>query len=233
MLVLPNHLGLILDGNRRWSKKHGLPVWKGHEAGAKKLEEVLEWCLQLGIKQVSVYALSIENLLERPKLELKQIFRIFYQYLKKWERGEASILDKYEVRVRFIGDLEKLPLKLRRLMGKIMQKTAHYQKKFLNLLVAYGTKFELLQTFKKLAEKILKLGKVQISEKDLDQNLLVSLPLDLVIRTGGMCRLSNFMLLQAAYAEIYVTKTLWPDFSRRELLKALRWFAKQKRNFGR
>ena len=114
-----------------------------------------------------------------------------------------------------------------------MQKTAKYQKKFLNIMIAYGSHFELIETFKKIAEKVLQSGVITITPKDIEQNLLVPKPLDLVIRTGGMNRLSGFMMWQAAYAEIYVTKTLWPDFTKKELVKAIKWYNKAQRNFGK
>ncbi len=118
-------------------------------------------------------------------------------------------------------------------MGKIMQKTAKYQKKILNIMIAYGSHFELTETIKKIAEKAIKTGRVEITQKDVEKNLLVPTPIDLIIRTGGMSRLSNFMLWQAAYAEIYTTNTLWPDFSKEELIKAIKWFNSVRRNFGR
>ena len=231
-LILPNHLAVIIDGNRRWARARGLFPWMGHWEGAKKLEKFLNWCLELGIPCISIYTLSTENL-KRPKKELNEIFRIYDHYLKKWERGESDFLEKYEVKVRFIGDLSRLPPKLVRLMGKVMEKTAKFQKKTLNLLVAYGAKFELTEAIKRVVQKVLEKGSVQISEKDIEKNLSVTIPVDLVIRTGGWSRLSNFLLWQAAYAEIYVTKTLWPDFTKRELMKALRWYSSIQRNFGR
>ncbi|MEM5766219.1 MAG: polyprenyl diphosphate synthase [Candidatus Aenigmatarchaeota archaeon] len=231
-LILPNHLGVILDGNRRWARLHGLHPWEGHKHGAKKFEEFLKWCVELGIPQVSAYVLSTENL-DRPKKELKEIFKLFYKYLEEWEKKNGSFLDKYQVRVRFVGDLERLPARLVKLMGEIMQKTAKYQKRALNIMVAYGGKFELIQAIKKIVENIIKLGRIEITEKDIEANLLVPVPLDLVIRTGGFSRLSNFMLVQAAYAEIYTTKTLWPDFSKKDLIKAIKWYSSVQRNFGR
>jgi len=231
-LTLPNHLGVIIDGNRRWARLRNLQPWEGHREGAKKLEEFLNWCFELGIPQISVYILSTENL-NRPKKELEELFKLLYEYLDKWGKEEGSFLDKYEVKVRFIGDLEKLPPKLVKIMGRIMQKTAKYQKKILNLMIAYGSKFELTEAMKKIVEKAIKLGRIEITEKDIEANLLVPVPLDLVIRTGGYSRLSNFMLIQAAYAEIYITKTLWPDFSKRELIKAIKWYNSIQRNFGR
>jgi undecaprenyl diphosphate synthase len=192
----------------------------------------LNWCLELEIPQVSVYVLSTENL-NRPKKELEELFRLFYEYFERWEKEKESFLDKYQVKVRFVGDLEKLPPKLVKLMGKIMRRTAKYQKRILNVMIAYGSKFELTQAIKKIAEKAIKLGKIEITEKDIEANLLVPTPLDLVIRTGGFSRLSNFMLLQASYAEIYTTKVLWPDFSKKDLIKAIKWYNSVQRNFGR
>ena len=136
------------------------------------------------------------------------------------------------MKVRFVGDLNRLPPKIVKLMGKIMQKTAKYQKRLLNVLINYGGKFELVEAFKKLASKIVKAGKIEINEKDIEENLLVNSPVELIIRTGGFSRLSNFMMWQAAYAEIYVTKKLLPDFSKREFMKAIRWYSSVKRNFG-
>jgi tritrans,polycis-undecaprenyl-diphosphate synthase [geranylgeranyl-diphosphate specific] len=231
-MKVPNHLAIILDGNRRWAKKHNLPPWIGHRKGAEKLEEILKFCLELKIPCVSVYVLSTENL-NRPKRELKEIFKLLYEYLEKWERGEAGFLDKYEVKVRFIGDLNRLPKKLVRLMGKIMQKTAKYQKRVFNMLIAYGSHFELAYVVKKIAEKIMKKGRIEITERDIETNLLVPVPVDLVIRTGGRSRLSNFLLWQVGYAELYFTETLWPDFTKEELIKAIKWFNSVKRNFGR
>jgi undecaprenyl diphosphate synthase len=190
----------------------------------------LKWCAELKIPQVSIYTLSTENL-NRPKRELDELFKLFKKFLVKWlESGE---LDKYEIKVKFLGDFRKLPDDVVKLMKKIMKKTLKYDKIVLNFLVAYGSKFELTQAFKKVAEKIVKSGRIRITQKDIEKHLLVQTPVDLIIRTGGMSRLSNFLLWQSDYAEIYVTNTLWPDFSRAELIKAIRWFNGIQRNFGR
>jgi undecaprenyl diphosphate synthase len=231
--AMPSHIGFILDGNRRWSKAHNKRFpWIGHRFGAKKLEEALEWCLKLGVKQVSVYTLSSENL-NRSEDEVKELFDLYYNYLKKWEKGKGGILDKYEVKVRFIGDLSKLPPRLRKITGRIMEKTAKYQKYALNLMVAYSSQFELTETMKKIARQVLKSGQITVTQKDVEKNLMVPAPVDLIIRTGGMNRLSNFMLWQSAYSEIYVTKTLWPDLKIGEFVRILHWYGDQKRNFGR
>jgi undecaprenyl diphosphate synthase len=229
---VPNHIGVIIDGNRRWARARGMEPWMGHRQGAKTLENFLKWCLELGIPQVSVYMLSTENL-NRSKKELDELFDLYYKYLKKWASGKSDMLDKYEVKVRCIGDLSRLPPKLVKMMGKLMIRTAKYQKRVLNLLIAYGSHFELTETIKKIAEKMVKTGKIEITQKDIEANLLVQTPVDCIIRTGGMSRLSNFLLWQAAYAEIYVTKTLWPDFSKKELIKAIKWYNSVQRNFGK
>lgn len=229
--TVPNHIAVILDGNRRWAKAHHMPAWMGHRHGAQTFDKFLDWCLELEVPQVSVYTLSTENL-NRPKKEVDELFKIYYEFLKKWEK-KMPALEKHEVRLRFIGDLNRLPPKLVNLMGRFMARTAKYQKKFLNILVAYGAKFEMTEALKKIAEKVIRVGRIEITEREVEANLLVQVPVDLMIRTGGMHRLSNFLLWQNAYAEIYVTKTLWPDFSKKELVKAIRWYNSAQKNFGR
>ena len=209
-----------------------MPAWKGHEYGAKKFEKFLDWCLELGIKEISAYVLSSENLEKRSKKEIDHIFRLFGIFLKKWLKKE-SVLQKYRVRVRFIGDLEKLPKPLLRLMGKLMQKTAKFYDRKLNILVNYGGKKEIAWVVRKIVEKAIKIGKIEITEKDIERNLMIKKDVDLIIRTGGYTRLSNFLIWQASYAEIYTTKTLWPDFTKRELIKAIEWYSSIKRNFGK
>ena len=233
LMQLPNHLAIIIDGNRRWAKARGKPSWFGHRAGARRVDEFLNWCLELGIKNISIYTLSTENLRRRPKRELNEIFKVLQEYVEKLLTEKYALLDEYKVKVRFVGELNDLPKPLIRVMGKVMEKTAKHQTRLLNFLVAYGGQSELVHVVKRIAEKVLKLGKVEITEKDIEGNLWVPIPVDLIIRTGGYNRLSNFLIWQAAYAEMYTTKTLWPDFSRRELMKALRWYSSIKRNFGR
>jgi len=231
-LMIPNHIAVILDGNRRWSKEHGLKPWEGHKHGSEKFDKFLDWCLELNVSQVSAYVLSTENL-NRPKREVLEILRLLKMQLDKFETEKAGLLDKYEVKVRFCGDLNRLPPDLVRVMKRIMKKTEKYSKKFLNILVAYGGRFELTEMVKRMVNVAIKSGRIQITEKSIEENLLISGDVDLVIRTGGMNRLSNLMPWQSTYAEIYTTETLWPDFTKKELMKAIRWFNNMKRNFGR
>ena len=231
-LTIPTHIGIILDGNRRWARKRGLPPWIGHRHGAKKFEKFLNWCLELGIKKVSVYVLSTENFKKRSKREIDEILKILREFLERWVKKE-SVLEKYKVRVRFVGDLDKLPPSLLKLMGKIMQKTAKFNERVVNILVNYGGHFEIKEAVKKIVEKAIRVGKIEITERDIEENLLVKDPVDLIIRTGGYYRLSNFLVWQSSYAEIYVTKSLWPDFTKKELIKAIKWYSSVKRNFGK
>lgn len=198
------------------------------------MDNFVKLCLDLKIPQISVWIGSTENISKRPKREVVELYKLYYEFLSKWEKNETkSLLEKYQIKVRFIGDIEKLPRKLFRLMGKIMRSTAKHQKRILNIMVNYGGKFELLEAFKKVAKKMMEVGKIEVTEKDIENNLLVQTPVDLFIRTGGQSRLSNFMLWQGAYSEIYVTKILLPDFSKKEFMKAIKWFSNVKRNFGK
>jgi len=219
---IPNHLAVIIDGNRRWARKHGLKDWEGHKKGAERLEDFLNWCLEAGIKEVSAYVLSTENL-NRSEEELKHLFNLFKEAFKKFEEKE-SFIHKYRVKIRFAGDLKRLPKELREIINKVEKKTQKYDERILNILIAYGGKFEIVEAARRCK---------RISEEEIEKNLLVPEPVDLVIRTGGYSRLSNLMLWQCAYAELYFTKTLWPDFSKREFLKALKWFSNVQRNYGK
>lgn len=222
-----NHLGLIIDGNRRWARKHGMQSWEGHRYGAKRLAKILERCADLKIPQVSVYLLSTENL-KRPKIELEAVFRLIRKYLER-----ADFFEKYKIRVNIFGDRRNLPPELVSAIDTIMTVTAKNQRMVLNLLVGYGSHFELVEAIKKIAQNAIKTGTIEVTPDDVESNLLITTPVDLIIRSGGCNRLSNFMLWQSSYAEIRVTKTLWPDFSEDELTKSIEWFNSVKRNFGR
>jgi tritrans,polycis-undecaprenyl-diphosphate synthase [geranylgeranyl-diphosphate specific] len=189
-MIIPNHLGVILDGNRRWAIDRKLKPWKGHSFGAEKFEKFLEWCVEFKIPQISAYVLSTENL-NRNKREVNALMDLFQKELEKLETEKKSFLDKYEIRMMFIGDLTRLPKGLRRVMGRIMDMTSKYNKRVFNLMVAYGGKFELTNAVKKIAKKAIKTGIVTVTEKTIKENLLVKDDIDLLIRTGGEKRLSN------------------------------------------
>jgi tritrans,polycis-undecaprenyl-diphosphate synthase [geranylgeranyl-diphosphate specific] len=230
-MIIPNHVGVILDGNRRWAIENKLKPWKGHSFGAEKFEKFIEWCVELEIPQVSAYVLSTENL-NRSKREVDALLDLFQKELEKLETEKRSFLDKYEIRMMFIGDLTKLPKGLRRVMGRIMDMTGKYNKRVFNLMVAYGGKFELTNAVKKIARKAIKTGIVTVTEKTIKENLLVKDDIDLLIRTGGEKRLSNFMPIQAAYAELIVLRKLWPDITKNDLKRCIREYTRRQRRFG-
>lgn len=227
---VPNHIAVILDGNRRWAISRGLPKWKGYVAGGEKFEEFADWCLKAGVKFISAYVLSTENLY-RSKKELNKIFDVMCNFIYKWLQP-GGLIDKHEVRVSFVGDLKRLPIRLLRLIKRMTLKTAKYSKRFMNIMIAYSGQNEIANAVKNIIANIAKHGRIRITPKTIEKNLSVNTPVDLVIRTGGYSRLSNFLLWQTAYAEMYNTKTFWPDFSKREFVKALDWFANTQRNFG-
>jgi tritrans,polycis-undecaprenyl-diphosphate synthase [geranylgeranyl-diphosphate specific] len=232
-LLIPNHIAVILDGNRRWASKRGLDPWDGHKQGIENFSKFLEWCLDLGITQVSAYVLSTENIRNRSKREVIEILKLLKDYAEKWEKEKTNLFDKYEVKVRFLGDFKQLPSELVKILKRIMKKTEKYHKRFINILIAYGGRYELTQTVKKIVKLALKTRRIQITEKTIQDNLLVTTDVELVIRTGGMPRLSNFLPWQSTYAELFITDTLWPDFNKEELTKAIKWFSNIKRNFGK
>lgn len=228
MLKVPKHLAFIPDGNRRWALKHNLSPWEGHKFGAEKIEVLLNWCLELKIPQVSIYVLSTENL-NRPEIEAREVFRLLKQHLLKWEKGD--FLSKCDIRVKFFGDFYKLPKPLIRVMNRLTEKTLTHQKSVLNLLIAYSGHYEISEMVKKVVSKLD--SRIEITPKLIEENLLISTPVDLVIRTGGEHRLSNLLSWQTAYAEIYVSETLLPDFTKNEFLRAIGWYNDRQRKFGK
>ncbi|NIO22497.1 MAG: di-trans,poly-cis-decaprenylcistransferase [Candidatus Aenigmarchaeota archaeon] len=223
------HIALIPDGNRRYAEKLGKPLWYGHYAGAKKIEEFLDWCLEYDqIKTVSVFALSTENL-NRNKEELEHLWKIYKENLLRTLSSEK--IRKREIKVNVFGTENVWRSDVRQAARDSMKLTAQYSRKVFNILLSYGSKFEIVNAVKKIAEKGIK--KTKVVEGLLDKYLWVSQPVDLIIRTGNQQRLSNFMLYQSAYAEIYFSKTMWPDFTRKEFDKIIKWYFRQQRKFGK
>lgn len=232
---MPSHIAFILDGNRRWAKRQGLPPWLGHERGAAKVKKVLKWCLDLGIKTVTLYILSTENLKREPE-ELGKLFSILEENLM--EILEDNILDEYEIRFKTIGRLDLLPNRIRGLLKKLEEKTMCYNKFFLNAAIAYGGRTEIVEAAKRLASDVKK-GKIkledineQVFEKYLSTSHLPNPSPDLIVRTSGEERLSNFLLWQAAYSELCFLEVYWPDFRKIDLWRAVRIYQKRQRRFG-
>ena len=220
---LPNHVAIVMDGNGTWSKKNNLKRRDGHQAGVKTAKKIVGYSIEKGIKNITLYALSNENLM-RSKIELKNLFDIFYFSFSE----EKDFLFENKIKINFIGDLEKLPKKLRENATSLENSTN--KNKRLNLFIAlnYGGKQDIKQAVKKI-----------LSKKDQNSNfetLLLSKDLpevDLLIRTGGFKRLSNFILWQISYAELYFTDVLWPNFNKRNFFKALDWYSSINRKFGK
>jgi undecaprenyl diphosphate synthase len=216
------HIGLIPDGNRRYAIENNLPHIKGHMLGAKKLEEFLDWCDEHPkIKMVSIFALSTENL-KRPKIEVDFLWEVYKNELRKLLNNPK--VKKQKIKVRVLGDHGVWRPDIKEIVRELYYSTKSYSRMVLNVMLAYGSKFEINQAMKETIKKPF---------TRLDKALYVKRPLDLVIRTGRQHRLSNFMLYQASYAEIYFSDTLWPEFSKKEFDKIMDWYFEQQRKFGK
>ena len=225
---IPQHIVLFPDGNRRWAKKEGLNSFGGHLQGEKKFSDFLRWCKNRGVGAVTVFGFSTENW-NRSKKEVDYLMKLLEKYL-----GEGiSEFNKEGVKVKIIGQKERLPESLQDTIRKIENQTKDNKKMHLNLAVSYGGKWDILSAVKKILEE--KITAEKISE-ELFENYLSTAGLpspDLIIRAGGEKRLSNFLLWQAAYAELYFSPKLWPDFTEHDFDLALEEFDRRSRRFGK
>ena len=226
---IPQHIAIIMDGNRRWARAHDLPDLAGHREGVKALEKIVEAAAKLGVEQLTVYALSTENLRERAKRELGGLFEI----MRKGYHKELQKMMKKGVRITVLGELEGLPQSIKILIEKLKKTYIEKESIKLNIALNYGGKKELIDAIKDLIKDGIDVNKVD--EEEINKRLYTSGGPDpeLVIRTGGKIRLSNFLLWQTAYSELYFTTILWPDFSPKELEGAIIWYQTQQRNFGK
>jgi len=231
----PEHIALVLDGNRRWAEEHSLPTLFGHAEGADKIEDLLDWCLDLNVKSITLYSFSTENFLRSPN-EVKEIMTIVEEKLTKVLTDER--IHKNKVHVQIIGRRGLLPKPLQELSKTVEEATKNYDEHFLNIALAYGGRAEIIDAARKLAQEV-KQGKLQpdaIEEKMFEKYLYTAhLPQqdpDIIIRTSGEERLSGFLLWQSAYSELFFLDIYWPDFRRIDLLRAVRTFQKRKRRFG-
>lgn len=218
-----SHVAIIMDGNGRWAKLKNLPRKEGHKEGANSVEAVVQTALKKGISVLSLYAFSTENW-ARPKTEVTYLMQLLADTLSKFTE------DKYkDVKLVFSGRRLGLPKKILTKLDEVIKATAGNKKLILNLCLNYGARQEITDA----VNKILAQGKTKITEGDIEKNLYQNLPApDLIIRTSGEERLSNFLLWQAAYSEFYFTKTLWPDFKEKDFLKALLAYSNRERRFG-
>ena len=229
---LPKHLSIIMDGNGRWAKQKGLLRAFGHEKGTKSVRTTVETCAKLGIENLTLYAFSTENW-NRPKLEVDTLMKLLVNSLKK----ELTTLEKNNIRLNCIGNVDLLPAKAKEALLTVIDKTKNNTRMTLTLALSYGSREELLNAVKIISEKV-KNNIISIDTLDesiINEHLYThNLPdVDLVIRTSGEHRISNFLLWQIAYAEFYFTDVLWPDFNEEDLYEAIISYQKRERRFGK
>ncbi len=226
ILNIPNHIGFIIDGNGRWAKRRLLPRKMGHNAGVKAVKKTINACLDLGVKYLSFFVFSTENF-KRSQEEIDNIFDL----LKKYIETDLAEFNEKNIKLIVSGDLSKLPFDLQKSLINSIETTKNNTKMVVNMCLNYGGRQEILYA----CNKALKMGLDNIDEQTFKSLLYTKdLPeLDFVIRTSGEERISNFMLFDLAYAELYFTKTLWPDFGKGALIKALKEFCKRERRFGK
>jgi undecaprenyl diphosphate synthase len=229
---LPRHLAIIMDGNGRWAKQQGFLRAFGHESGTKSVKIIIETCARLGIESLTLYAFSTENW-NRPKLEVDTLMKILIKSLKK----ELVTLQNNDIKLNTIGNLEKMPKSAQKELLDVIEKTKKNTKMTLTLALSYGSREEIINAVKNISDKV-KNNIISIDSIDdsiINEHLYTqNLPdVDLLIRTSGEHRISNFLLWQIAYAELYFTDVLWPDFKEQDLYEAIISYQKRERRFGK
>jgi undecaprenyl diphosphate synthase len=229
---LPKHVAIIMDGNGRWAKNKGLIRAIGHENGTKSVRETVETCAKLGVENLTLYAFSTENW-KRPKLEVDTLMKLLVSSLKK----EIATLQDNNIQLNAIGSLNTLPKKVYKELKAVIDKTSHNTRMTLTLALSYGSREELINAVKEISDKVKNniISCKKIDESTINEHLYTrKLPdVDLLIRTSGEQRISNFLLWQIAYAELCFEDVLWPDFTQKHLLKAIIEYQKRERRFGK
>jgi undecaprenyl diphosphate synthase len=228
---IPRHIAVIMDGNGRWAKERGLPRREGHRAGAESVREITDACIDLGVEYLTLYAFSSENW-NRPEAEVKALMELLDRFLSE----KATDLKKQNIRLRTIGQTERLPAKTRKLLDRLIEETKDHTALTLVLALSYGAREEIVAAARKLADDAVA-GRIDPAHIDCSafaarlQTAAIPDP-DLLIRTSGEMRLSNFLLWQISYAEIAIVKKYWPDFRRQDLLDAVQEYRRRQRRFG-
>ncbi len=219
------HIGIILDGNRRFAKRLMKQPWKGHEYGVAKFEKLIGWCKELNIKELTLYCFSLENF-NRPKKEFEYLMKLFKKEGENVKKDKRIHHEK--IRLKFIGKKELLDKKLQKLIKEIEKQTKDYKNHIINFAIAYGGRKEIIEAVKKLVR-----SKKPINEKNLKENLWLQDEPDLIIRTGGEKRTSNFLPWQSTYSEWIFLDKMWPEFNKQDLKKAIKEFYNRQRRFGK
>jgi len=229
---LPQHIGIMIDGNRRWARKRGLPPFEGHRKGIQRVEEIIKYAYNKGIKILTLYGFSTENW-KRSSKEVNFLMNLFEKYVRKGLKEEQKKDKKYYIQFRHIGRKDRLPKHLVELLKELEKATKKNSQMVVNVAIDYGGRDEVTRAVKKIVRKKLKPEEIneEVLMKNLDTNDLPDV--DFVIRTSGEMRLSNFLPLQAAYAELYFPKIYWPDFDKKQFDLALEEFKKRERRFGK
>ncbi|AXP81089.1 Ditrans-2Cpolycis-undecaprenyl-diphosphate synthase ((2E-2C6E)-farnesyl-diphosphate specific) [Mariniflexile rhizosphaerae] len=229
---LPKHIAVIMDGNGRWAKQQGMMRAFGHENGTKAVKQTVEACAELGVENLTLYAFSTENW-NRPKLEVQTLMKLLVSSLKK----EIKTLQDNNIKLSAIGNLNSLPKKVFKELHEVIEQTNANTRMTLTLALSYGSREELLNTVKEISIKVKNniISLEKIDESIINEHLYTrNLPdVDLLIRTSGEQRISNFLLWQIAYAELYFTSVLWPDFTKQHLYEAIIEYQKRERRFGK
>ncbi len=226
-----NHVGIILDGNRRFAKRLMKEPWKGHEYGSKKVEKLLEWCKEFSIKELTLYAFSMQNF-NRPKIEFDYLMKVFKDNFERLK--EDPRISEYGIKIRIIGRIHLFPKDVQDAMNTIMEKTKDNTNYIINFALAYGGQEELVDTIKKIGRKIeaKEISSEDISKELVNKNLYMSSQPDFVIRTGGDHRTSNFLIWQSWYSEWFFLEKTWPEFEKEDLLDCINKFKGRARRFG-
>lgn len=219
------HIGIILDGNRRFAKSLGKEPWKGHELGAQKVEELLDWAKELNVKELTLYCFSIENF-DRSKEEVNFLMQLFKRFLKKFENDKRITENK--IKIRFIGEKELLDKEMQKMINRIEDKTKNYDNYIINFALAYSGRREIISAVKRLIEE-----NKEINEKNFQDSLWLSDEPDFIIRTGEEKRTSNFLPWQSVYSEWIFLDKMWPEFTKEDLKSAIEEFNNRERRFGK
>ena len=231
-MKIPKHIAIIMDGNGRWAEKRGMPKIMGHKQGVESIKKAVQACIKFGVKYLTLYAFSTENWL-RPRKEVEGLFKLLENFLD----SQFQIFHKNNVRLRIIGDREKIAPFLRKKIEQAEKDTESYNSLVLNIALSYGARQEIVSAVKNISEDVKK-GSVETS--DVDEKLFSEYLYtkdcpdpDLLIRTSGEMRISNFLLWQISYAEFYVTTKLWPDFGEKDLKIAIEEYDNRERRYGK
>jgi tritrans,polycis-undecaprenyl-diphosphate synthase [geranylgeranyl-diphosphate specific] len=229
---VPKHIGIILDGNRRFSKKLMMKPWKGHEWGAKKVEKLMDWCHEFDIKELTLYCFSIQNF-NRPKLEFNYLMNLFRKEFDRFKDDKR--VHENKIRINVIGRLYLFPKDIQEKIKEIMDMTKDYNNYTINLAFGYGGREEVIDAVVKVAKQV-KEGKLdieQINENTFSKNLYFDSEPDMIIRTGGDKRTSNFLIWQSTYSEWVFLEKTWPEFEKEDLELAINDFSNRERRFGK